>query len=403
MARGEVRKPRLASVCGTYLKPEMQSLYRQIANLQRFENVVLAEQLANLDAFPFDPVVPMTKLRRRKPRGNFLLRFWYKHVVKKWPPPRKITTDRPFYPYDLHLLLKSEAIDIAHVYYGHKAVKYRSMLEKWGGPWVVSFHGVDVVKFVKDEGYLDDLREVFACAKLVLARSRSLMDELGKLGCPAEKLRLNRTPIPFDAFPFASTRPTPPDGRWRLVQASRLIAKKGLFTTLEALPAVVERFPNAKFVLCGRGPQESEFRAAVEERGMGANVELAGWMDQPSLVDQYRRAHLFLHPSELTAESDQEGVPNAMLEAMASGLPVVATTHGGIPEAVTSGRDGILVPEKSPNELAAAILELLTDDSKRLEMGKNASDSVRKKFGFAEQISALEDCYEEALADEGAG
>jgi colanic acid/amylovoran biosynthesis glycosyltransferase len=394
----EAEKPMLASVCGTYLKPEMQSLYRQIANLKGFRNIVFAEQVANLESFPFDPVVPMTKLARRKPRGNFLLRFWYKYVVKQWPPPRKITTDRPFFPYNLHTLLKRRAVDVAHVYYGHKAVKYFTMLREWGGPWVVSFHGVDVVKFIHDEGYLGQLQEVFAEAKLVLARSESLLAELEALGCPVQKLRLNRTPIPLDAFPFQD-RPAPKDGAWRMVQASRLIAKKGLFTTLKALPRVIEVHPRVKFVLCGQGPQEEVFRNEVERAGLGDHVELAGWVDQKGLLNQYQAGHVFLHPSELTETSDQEGVPNSMLEAMASGLPLVATVHGGIPEAVTDGHDGLLVPEKSPGALAAALIDILSDNEKRLTMAKNAAASVREKFGFEAQIANLEACYRDALLE----
>ena len=86
-----------------------------------------------------------------------------------------------------------------------------------------------------------------------------------------------------------------------------------------------------------------------------------------------------------------------MLEAMASGLPVVATEHGGIPEAVTSGHDGILVPEKSPGQLSAALIELMSDSKQLVRFSRNAADSVHAKFGFEQQIAKLEDCYRMAL------
>lgn len=391
------KRPLVASLCGTYLKPEMQSLYRQIANLQQFSNVVLAEQVANRDLFPFSPVVQMKKLKRPKPRGNFALRFWYKHIIKHWPPPRKITRERPYYPYNMHQLLSSRGVAVAHVYYGHKAVKYLPMLRRWGGPWVVSFHGVDVIKFIERDGYADQLREVFAEAKLVLARSESLLEALRKLDCPEQKLRLNRTPIPLDSIPFEQ-RHAPADGEWRLIQACRLIAKKGLFTTLKALPLVIERYPRVKFIVCGQGPQEQEFRKRIAAAGLEKHVELAGWQSQEDLLQRYQSSHVFLHPSELTKSSDQEGVPNSMLEAMASGLPVVATHHGGIPEAVKHGHDGLLVPEKSPQELAMALIDLLSDAEKLSEFSRNASESVRAQFGLEQQVANLEACYHEAMA-----
>ena len=87
-----------------------------------------------------------------------------------------------------------------------------------------------------------------------------------------------------------------------------------------------------------------------------------------------------------------------MLEAMAAGLPVVATTHGGIPEAVTHGHDGLLVPEKRPAELAAAILSLMRDPALLRRLSENAAASVRAHFGAEQQIARLEDLYLEAIS-----
>jgi len=391
-------RPLVASLCGTFLKPEMQSVYRQVANLRRFRTVVLTEKRSHAGQFPFEPVVVMEKQVRPRPRGNFLLRFWFKHVVKQWPPPIPITKEtKPYHPYDLPDLLARWQPALVHVYYGHKAVKYRPMLEAWGGPWLVSFHGVDVAKFFDQPGHAGEMMAVFASATLVLARSGSLLEKLRALGAPPDKLRLNRTPIPLDGFAECG-RDDPPDGAFRLVQASRLVPKKGLFTTLEALRTVAAAFPRAKFVLCGDGPSRGRFERAVADAGLSAHVEVRGWLSQSDLLDCYRHAHLFLHPSERTESDDQEGVPNSMLEAMATGLPVVATWHGGIPEAVRDGQDGLLVPEKDPAALAAAIIGLLGDAARRRRLGQQAAAHVRDQFGLAAGIAALEDCYAEAIA-----
>jgi colanic acid/amylovoran biosynthesis glycosyltransferase len=254
-----------------------------------------------------------------------------------------------------------------------------------------------VVKFTNDPNYVCRLQCVFKEAQLILARSQSLLDGLKALGCPEEKLRLNYTPIPLDAFP-ATVRHAPEDGAWRLVQACRLIPKKGLFTTLEALRQVVPHFPKLKFVLCGTGPVKDEFLKRRDELGLTQNVEVLGWMSQPKLLAEYQRAHLFLHPSELTDTSDQEGIPNSMLEAMATGLPVVATRHGGIPEAARHGVDSLLVAEKSPDELAAALLSLLRDPAQLTRLSEAAAQTVRSRFGLEASLARLEDCYDEARA-----
>ncbi len=390
-------RPLVISVCGTFLKPEMRSIYRQVTGLRRVHSLVYTQSHENRDLFPCADVTQMTKLHHRT-KGNFIVRFWYKYVVRQWPPP--VTINKyvgPCHPYDMPERLRADAPALVHVYYGHKAVRFLGMLKDWGGPWIVSFHGVDAAKFLDRPGYLGQLREVFHTARLVLARSQSLLDRLQSLGCPPEKLRLNRTPIPLDHLPFTE-RQTPADGAWRLIQACRLIPKKGILTTLEALQTVVQTWPRLRYILCGDGPQTGEIRATVQRLGLEKNVELLGWLEPGALHDEYRRAHLFLHPSELTPEADQEGIPNSMLEAMATGLPVVATRHGGIPEAVTSGADGLLVAERAPQELAAAILQLLGDPALWQRLARNAAATVRDRFGSDSQIARLEDLYLEAIA-----
>ena len=271
------------------------------------------------------------------------------------------------------------------------------MIQRWGGPMVVSFHGMDVMDAAYRPTDPATLAEVFAHARLVLARSESLLTRLAELGCPPEKLRLNRTPIPLEHLPRSVRRP-PDDGRWIFLQACRLIAKKGLLTTLSALRQVVDVWPYARLILAGDGPQLDQIRARAAELGLAGNVELTGWRSQEQLLSLYRQAHLFLHPSEMTATGDREGIPNALLEAMATGLPAVATFHGGIPEAVTHEVDGLLVPERSPDELAAAILTLTHDPAMLETFSIRAAANVEAKFGATRAMDALEDCYAEALA-----
>lgn len=406
------RKPLVVSLCGTFLKPEMLSVYRQIDGLRRHRTIVFTERRLNAAQFPFEPVVVMerpppavrTKRRKQRQRGNFIRRFWYKHLLKQWPPPerpRPVAAAPPPPPvyddsYNLCDLLRERQPQLAHVYYGHKAVKYLPMLRRWGGPLVVSFHGVDVTESVYRETDPATLAEVFAHARLILGRSRSLLERLAAMGCPPEKLRLNRTPVPLEGIPRIVRTP-PAAGRWRLLQACRLISKKGLPSTLMAMRLVVDAWPDAVLTFAGDGPLADEMRALTVALGLERNVAFAGWCDQAKLLGLYHDSHVFLHPSELTAAGDREGIPNSLLEGMAAGLPAVATWHGGIPEAVHDGRNGLLVPERSPIDLAAAVLRLLGDPALLEAMSREAAVSMEAHFGAARQISALEDCYEEAI------
>ena len=210
-------KPLVVSLCGTFLKPEMQSVFRQITGLKRHRTLVLTERRLHPERFPFEPLVVMekpppalrTKRRKQRQRGNFIRRFYYKHLLKQWPPPEKPKSPVPPPPpvyddsYNLVELLRLHQPRLVHVYYGHKAVKYLPMLRRWGGPFVVSFHGMDVMTGAYKAGDPATLQDVFQEARLILGRSASLLDRLAELGCPPEKLRLNRTAIPID--PAASS------------------------------------------------------------------------------------------------------------------------------------------------------------------------------------------------------
>jgi colanic acid/amylovoran biosynthesis glycosyltransferase len=286
--------------------------------------------------------------------------------------------------------------DLIHVYFGNTGVHLLPLLSKWDRAWVVSFHGMDVQRRPKEKGYDRKLAEVLQLAPLVLVRSQSLAKRLQDLGCSPEKIRLNRTGIPLQNFPWVE-RAVPVDGQWQLVQACRLVEKKGLLTTLAAFRRFIAEYPKARLVIAGEGPMKDALVRRINELSLGNQVALTGFLSQDDLRRIYGESHIFIHPSELAADSNQEGVPNSMLEAMASGLPVVATRHGGIPEAVQEGVDGILVPERDEPALYGAVLKLTSQPDLWRQMGIQASRSVAQNFEQLQQIGRLETVYAEAI------
>ncbi|MEO6846964.1 MAG: glycosyltransferase, partial [Chthoniobacterales bacterium] len=246
----------------------------------------------------------------------------------------------------------------------------------------------------QERGYTKNLQELLQVIPLALVRSASLAKKLEALGCPPEKIRLNRTGIPTEEFPIV-TRDFPKDGKWKIVQTCRLIEKKGLPAALCAFARFQNKYPEARFFIAGEGPLEQSLRDISEGLKIKSSVEFLGFQDQQALRSLYEGAHIFLHPSQVTAAEDQEGVPNAMLEAMATGLPVVATKHGGIPEAVKDGVEGILKNEGDDAGLAQAMVQLATNEELWRKMGATAAESVRENFSTQGQITNLEACYRE--------
>lgn len=385
MLGGPMPKPIVASYCTTFLKPEMLHIYRQVTGLQRYETFVVTKERIQEEKFPFADIEQVP----RKPKKNFIRRFYLKHV-------RKLPAI--YYRGELQGLMKifrRRHADLMHVYFGHTGVHLLPFIQGWDKPCLVSFHGADVMLREHQPEYETQLRELLQCVPLVLARSRSLCERLLALGCPEAKIRLNRTGIPLTDFPWTERQP-PADGAWRFVQACRLIPKKGLSVSLRAFASFREKFPRAQFIIAGDGPMKAKLEAEIAELGLAGAVEMRGFLGQRELLDLYVKAHVFMHPSQLTADQNQEGIPNSMLEAMSTGLPVLATHHGGIPEAVSDGETGWLVAERDDRALFDAMLKITASPAACFEIGRAASQSVGAEFEHGAQIARLESYYDEA-------
>lgn len=381
-----MRKPLVASYCTTFLKPEMMHIYRQVTALRRVDTFIVTKERRCEDRFPF----PEVEIHRGV-RSNFLRRFWLKYIRKE--PP---VVYRGEYG-ALQKILARRGADLLHVYFGHTGVHLLPIIQRWEGPTVVSFHGMDVQARENQPGYLDRLREMLTTVPLVMARSESLKQRLIELGCPEDRVRLNRTGIPMDQFPFERRTP-PADGQaWHLVQACRLIEKKGLDLTLRVFAAFAQAHPTARLTLAGEGPLEDSLRQMTRDLGIADRVTFAGFLGVPELRALYHSAHLFIHPSRITTDGNQEGVPNSLVEAMATGLPVLATLHGGIPEAVENGKTGWLVPEEDAPGLLRHLRGLTSDPETWLAFSEAAGRSARENFEQETQIRRLEDIYLEAL------
>ena len=363
----------------------MLHIYRQITALKRFRPIVIAQKREEAARFPFDPVFVVGK-----PATHFLRRFWFRTLRKA---PWQIS---PWEVRSLEAVLSANDAQLLHIYFGHIAVHLQPLMRHWPKPSVVSFHGADVLVDLDKPRYRSATREMLAVARLVLVRSQSLARAVEALGCPAEKIRVHRTGIPLAEIVWPA-RVWPNDGAWRFLQAGRLIEKKGFQTSLRAFVAFQALNPGATFTIAGDGPMRSELQKLARELGVEDHVRFVGFLSQAQLREQFSQSHIFLHPSELGADGNQEGVPNAMLEAMASGLPVFATHHGGIPEAVDSGVSGILVAERDHAALAQALLDWTNRPEALTRLAQAGAEAVAVKFEQRAQARALEDFYFEAL------
>jgi colanic acid/amylovoran biosynthesis glycosyltransferase len=377
--------PVVACYCATFLKPEMLHIYRQITSLKRVEPFVIAQKREETERYPFERVEIV-----KKPALHFARRFWFKQV-----------RDAPWAisPGELRKLmgvLERANAQLLHIYFGHIAVHLLPLICAWAKPVLVSFHGADVMVDLDKPAYRAATQQMLEAVRMVLVRSESLGRGLIKLGCPSAKIRLQHTGIPVDEIPFRP-RNWPANGAWKFVQACRLIEKKGLRVSLRAFAKFAGRYPTSTFTIAGEGPLRAELGRLAADLGVAEKVFFPGFISQTQLRELFYQAHIFLHPSEVGGDGNQEGVPNSMLEAMASGLPVFATEHGGIPEAIEHGRTGILVKERDDEALGQALLDWTTNPEGLATIARSGAEVVRQRFEQTGQTRQLEDYYLEAI------
>ncbi len=363
----------------------MLHIYRQIVSLRRVRPIVLTQKRENADRFPFDRLTIL-----KKPATHFLRRLWHKQLLDE---PWQISQAESG---AIRHLLNAEGARLLHIYFGHIAVHLLPLVRSWPGPSIVSFHGADVMVDMKKPAYRQATVEMLSVVRRVLVRSESLRRAVINLGCDERKIEILRTGIPLDQFPFRE-RTVPHNNEWCLVQACRLIEKKGLPVTLRAFAIFKEKYPQAVLEIAGEGPLLASLKNLASELNLAESVRFRGFLSQNEMRDLFYRAHIFLHPSETGSDGNQEGVPNSMLEAMATGLPVFATKHGGIPEAIENGVSGILVSEGDFGALAEKLLKAAQRPDSLGGMALAGADRVAREFNQSNQVRRLEDCYLETM------
>jgi 1,4-alpha-glucan branching enzyme len=179
-----------------------------------------------------------------------------------------------------------------------------------------------------------------------------------------------------------------------IVSVGRLYARKGLFTLIESMPVVTKRFPTAKFIISGRGQSDEmhKLNAYAEKLGVKNNIVFTGYYPDNKLPKLYQAADIFAF------STFYEHHPFAVLEALATGLPVVTTKVGGIPETINSGKNGFLVAPFNPKQFSDTILYLLEHPVEAEEMGAKARKTVEQQLDWRIVVKDAMKVYDEALS-----
>jgi glycosyltransferase involved in cell wall biosynthesis len=235
-----------------------------------------------------------------------------------------------------------------------------------------------------NRGRLAQRGALFVCV------SKFIRERVLALGFPENRTVLHYIGVDTSSPPSSSSRSVRPV----VLHVARLVEKKGTGDLIAAFARVLRTISDANLVIVGDGPQEAVLRAQVRALNIERSVAFLGSKPHSSVLDLMSSAWVFCLPSVTAKSGDSEGLAIVLLEAGAHGVPVVATRHGGIPEAVEHEKSGLLHQEHDVEGLASSLEHLLRNEKARLEMGRNARAHVVKNFSLLKQSTALAGIYE---------
>lgn len=182
-----------------------------------------------------------------------------------------------------------------------------------------------------------------------------------------------------------------------LLFVGRLAEKKGLTYLISAMDSVVKAYPDCKLVIVGDGPEKAALVRQSRQMGLWRNIVFAGSVPNTQLPSFYKAADVFVLPSIVARSGDTEGLGVVLLEAIASETPVVASNVGGIPDIVIDRKTGLLVRQKSPEELSLAIISLLKNKKLQKKLSAAARNHVRKNYSWQKIASEFYSVYSSFL------
>jgi L-malate glycosyltransferase len=232
-------------------------------------------------------------------------------------------------------------------------------------------------------------RAAYGLAHKVVANSRAAADRLLLERVPARKVAVVANGLDFDQYQHRLARPR----LRKVVVVANLRPEKGHDVLMDAAVDVLRRYPDARFEIVGGGPELERLLARAEARGMLHAFTFLGHRDD--VPARLADGDIFVLPSR------SEAFPNAVLEAMATGLPIVASGVGGIVDLIDDGKTGLLTPQGDPKALADRLCRLMNDPAFAARLGDAARTEAQARYSFDRMVASFESLYLTELARRG--
>ncbi|PMB48176.1 colanic acid biosynthesis glycosyltransferase WcaL [Fischerella thermalis CCMEE 5205] len=301
--------------------------------------------------------------------------------------------------YSIIPLLGAEPYDIIHCQFGilgNAGIIYRD-IGAIKGKLVTSFRGYDISWYVKEYGE-KVYNQLFIKGDFFLSNCEFFRQRAIQLGCDQKRIIVHGSGIDCSRFNFRVRKPLA-DGKIYIATTGRLVEKKGIEYAIRAVAQVLKNYPSLEYNIIGDGHLKAHLQQVITELGVADKVKLLGWKNQQEIIQIIDNTHIFIAPSVTAKDGNQDAPVNTLKEAMAMGLPVIATRHGGIPELVQDGISGLLVPERDADVIADKLTYLIEHPELWEQMGKAGRAFVEKHYDINHLNDELVKIYQQVIVD----
>jgi len=377
-----------------YLAPSMTFIYRQLKEAEKkyYPLVICSDKAENRDKFPFEKLFLKRRNFIRAKKSRFYNKLFGSHTLLSINP--KISSGQSKY---FRQILQKNDVKLIHAHFGPSGIEILPIAKELNIPLIVSFHGYDGSILLNYKDYKQKLKRIFEYSHVIVP-SQYMLNELNERVGNLVNYSIVNYGIPLENFSYVKRasviNKVDKDEKLTFLQVSNFVEKKGHFYTVSAFKELLNFYPNAQLVLAGDGYLRKEIQELVNNLGLNNKVIFPGAVDHKQVSKFMSKADVFLHHSVTSTQGDKEGIPNVIMEAMATGLPCISTIHAGIPELIKDGINGFLVEERNVESYVQKMIMLVSSSS---NFSFEARDTIESDFNLELQSEKLTKIYNSLL------
>lgn len=380
---------KVAHIKSPFLPFSETFIYNYVNNLNKYKPIIITETQLNNDQFQVDNII----IHRTG-------KEWYEPAIRTFRNwlAGKIQREFVYRKFYLEALKKAKP-HVVHIHFGVPGMMLSRLIKGLNLPFLVSFYGYDLSQIPSVLGEDVYIRNgLFNNGQIFTAEGSCAKQKLLELGCPKEKAYLLRIGINVKKYKYLlrekiSNKPV------KILFCGRFVEKKGLLIAIKSIAKVIDSGQKLFFNIIGDGPQKHEAINLVKNLSIEKYVSFLGILNHDQFIEECYNNHIFVAPSKtdnITGETEG-GAPTVLLEAQATGMPVVASKHADIPEVVVDKKSGLLVEEGNVNGFYEAIVKLINRCDAWDKMGNYGRNHIIKLHDIRIVTQKLEELYDMAI------